>query len=386
MEDKHMRAAIFGVGTLFFQKRKWILQQYDIALLIDNDRNKQGLSINGQIIEGCDALLGAALDAVIVTPERNDEIINQLLEMGIPKEKIYILLGNLPTNFYDVFKCYKSLSTKLEKYAISSSQILVDYYEMLQLLPVTNPLSIINVQGGTWKVCYGDINILLASWGDVETFTEIFIYKDYNLSICQKSILLDIGMNIGLATLFFVQNPNIEKIYGFEPFPEIYKLAVNNFRANEKYKDKIIAYPYGLSNENANRYVHLFESNRGQSVLFQDLENGISIQLKKAGSELQRIASENPGRNLILKLDCEGSEYQIIADIDQQNIWPSIDAIIMEWHTYKDAGITYQEVINLVALLENKKYHCIQGFKNGTKLQGSGYIYALKMYKKEPSI
>ena len=61
---------------------------------------------------------------------------------------------------------------------------------------------------------------------------EIFHLNMYNFSLPHKSILIDIGMNVGFGSLYFASKPSIEKVFSYEIFPETYKLAIQNIDLN----------------------------------------------------------------------------------------------------------------------------------------------------------
>ncbi len=52
-------------------------------------------------------------------------------------------------------------------------------------------------------------------------FTDIFNNDNYNMNIGADSIIVDIGMNVGIATLFFALKQNVKKIYSYEPDPRV---------------------------------------------------------------------------------------------------------------------------------------------------------------------
>ncbi|MES1198160.1 MAG: hypothetical protein ABUL41_02680, partial [Chitinophagaceae bacterium] len=70
------------------------------------------------------------------------------------------------------------------------------------------------------------VNFLLSSRSDIYSALEVFGEDIYAYKFNKKLIAIDIGMNVGFASLFFSANDNIEKVYSFEPFEETYLLAL----------------------------------------------------------------------------------------------------------------------------------------------------------------
>ena len=75
---------------------------------------------------------------------------------------------------------------------------------------------------------------------------EIFLNKNYAVNFSRDAVLIDIGLNRGIASLFFATYPNIKKIYAFEPFKPTFELAKKNLELNLQLSEKIHAYNFGL--------------------------------------------------------------------------------------------------------------------------------------------
>src|SRR6185312_6672086 len=50
----------------------------------------------------------------------------------------------------------------------------------------------------------------------------------YNLIVPteKKIALIDIGMNVGITSLFYASKPNVEKVFSFEPFVPTFNMTV----------------------------------------------------------------------------------------------------------------------------------------------------------------
>lgn len=74
------------------------------------------------------------------------------------------------------------------------------------------------------------------------TIAVIFIKKDYG-NISDNSIIIDIGANIGVYSLFASQSKNTT-IYAYEPMPENYNLLKENISLNKLKKN---IFPFNLA-------------------------------------------------------------------------------------------------------------------------------------------
>lgn len=181
-----------------------------------------------------------------------------------------------------------------------------------------------------------DIRVLIRSKEDFELFYEIYILKPYSFSTNIKCNVIDVGMNIGYASLFFSSLPNVNKVYSFELVEETFERAENNFRLNDELAKKIIAHSYGLSiedNELTIPFAH--PGSVGASIINNlTLENDDRSSIVKVKDIIQVFTKllETDQMPLIVKFDCEGSEYELIDAIESAGLFKHIHIIMIEWH------------------------------------------------------
>ena len=165
----------------------------------------------------------------------------------------------------------------------------------------------------------------------------------------KRDVVLDVGMNIGDATLFFLKNSKTEKVYAYEPFQQTFINAQENL---DKYKDtgKVAMFQFGISGQNEIRRIGFNKDMTcGQSSLSQIRqktyeaycknalvkdENEIieQIEVRNVSEVFEPIISQYPQCNIILKMDCEGEEYAIMDELVGKKLLARIDFIMMEWH------------------------------------------------------
>ena len=103
-----------------------------------------------------------------------------------------------------------------------------------------------------------------------EIFIKNIYLPDY-LSIGENDIVLDIGANIGLFSLFAAKYTK-NKIFAIEPFPDNIKYLRNNIEINN-YQKIIKTYPIAISNYNGIKKLYLSEISGGH-LLFDHNING----------------------------------------------------------------------------------------------------------------
>jgi FkbM family methyltransferase len=205
---------------------------------------------------------------------------------------------------------------------------------------------------------------------------ELFSDNYYNISTARPCVLLDIGMNVGYASLYFSTFDNIKKVYGYEPFTDTFTIAKENFASNESFKKKIYPNNYGISNYTGTVNVPLLE---GGSVIASTEEsfiknhhihssNSIQVKVRDILEVLKEIKEENPGHDLALKIDCEGEEYNIFETMHAHNAFDRVVFFCVEWHFKGSARIKEIMLLNNFIVFDTPKslegeYGMIYGFR-----------------------
>ena len=103
-----------------------------------------------------------------------------------------------------------------------------------------------------------DMSIITRNIDEFNNIRDIFCADCYNYFLNDTSgeVVIDIGMNIGGASLYFLNKPNVIKVYSFEPFPDTFAEAEDNFKLNDVIgKERIEYLPYGISDISEHRRV-----------------------------------------------------------------------------------------------------------------------------------
>ncbi|GHV16875.1 hypothetical protein AGMMS49938_17260 [Fibrobacterales bacterium] len=187
-------------------------------------------------------------------------------------------------------------------------------------------------------------------------------------------IAIDIGMNIGLASLYLARKEFIKKVYSFEPFEPIFIQAKNNINNNPQISSKIEIFNFGLSDENKTIEVFFNSNLPGQMSSVNDrfsIDKNLPKQsaiLKKASEIIIPIFAKHKEK-IMLKIDCEGGEREILPDLQSSGLLKQVSVIIMEYHDnyYKP----------LVELLKESGFQT--KIYNQNYMEKVGMIYAEKL-------
>ncbi len=206
---------------------------------------------------------------------------------------------------------------------------------------------------------------------------EVFIKSEYNLILRADSVLIDIGMNRGAVSLRFAANEHIKKVYSYEPFGPTFEMAQKNLRLNPQLSEKIIANNFGLGRADVELELPYRDCATGamSTTYNTDVNEGSRTErvvVKEAAKVLGPILSEHAGRHVIVKCDCEGAEYEIFENLNEQGLVGGIDVVMMEYH--------FDGPDKLVDILTENGF-ALQ-VKVGSSKSRTGYIYGVRMAEK----
>lgn len=229
-----------------------------------------------------------------------------------------------------------------------------------------------------------DDNELLFKWDyhilNINSASVLFIINEILVSKCyqfrlpneQKVSIIDIGMNVGIASLYFASLPYVNEIFSFEPFNLTFEFALKNLSLNPKLSTKIHPMKYGLGSKA--QLIKSFFNNNNLGINSVVQKNQISdgptfsdiLEIKNASKEVNKILNDRPQDNFVIKLDAEGAEYKIIKDLFRHRLNSRIIGIIIEWH--KNGP---DEIENYLLKEDFKLY-------SSTLKQNTGLIYAFR--------
>jgi len=217
------------------------------------------------------------------------------------------------------------------------------------------------------------IEIRLNSTEELFIVNEIYVNKCYEFHSGKESVVMDIGMNVGLASLYFASRDDVVKVYSYEPFKPTFDLAQINLALNNEIESKVKLLNVGLGDKDKTLEVNYSNDYKGQvgihgielvkSKVTEVLKEEIVI--KNASNHLNNILLEHRGKAVIVKMDCEGAEFEIIPNWAENGLLNRVDLIMMEWHDQPE---------QLIVLLEKAGFKSIRVNHS----ENIGMIYAIQ--------
>ncbi len=244
----------------------------------------------------------------------------------------------LPADAY-VLECesiyLKKLALKMPKYA--SEPLVAGYGYAVELAEKAN--GVFRYHEGKIVLDIKGIQFIINDFEELFIVKEVFIEGCYNVFHPDNVIIIDIGMNVAIASLFLSAQSFIETIYAFELFPSTFDAALKNIALNKDTGYKIVPYKYGLGKEARKLTLPYSQQQKGSLGLYGLRKDTAyrhttmeEVEIKNASAEFSRIAAAHVGKSIVCKMDCEGAEYDIMEDLHENNALSKADIYMIEWH------------------------------------------------------
>lgn len=196
---------------------------------------------------------------------------------------------------------------------------------------------------------------------DYYYFLEYFLdesFQEFDINYSKRTVI-DIGSNVGDSCLFFAING--ADVYGYEPMKNLYDYSLEIKKLNPQLADKIHLFNFAVSD-----HVGELKIENLDSVLNYKDGESYTVEL----TTIDKILETNNIPADILKMDCEGAEFDIILNSDLSEF----KDIIFEHHS---------KLVNKNVHLLTEKLE-LQGFKinilefSTQKFEDYGLIHAYK--------
>lgn len=225
------------------------------------------------------------------------------------------------------------------------------------------------------------LTIEVVDHGSLVAFFDVFVSRSYSFFGSQKYVVVDVGTNVGLAALSFASRPDVEAVFTFEIVPSTYEVALRNFSRNPDVAKKITAYNFGLAATDDEFWINASIPNTATFSIPRTFSDPASyhdsqkVVTRNAGFIFDNVIKldESESISFVLKMDCEGSELDILRSMSANMVIERFSIIILEWHFDN-----YNEVKKL---LLKHEFILFEDRKNG-EAWSTGMIYAVRHMKR----
>ena len=202
---------------------------------------------------------------------------------------------------------------------------------------------------------------------DLMALTNVWMTNEYdieNSQIAENDTIIDIGAHIGLFSLLVSQFCKTGKIFSFEPINDNFNLLISNLKLNHAENIR----PFNLAVSKNTPSVNLFlNSDQSAHSIFSSDSESITVE----SISLQKIFDENKISSCkLLKLDCEGAEYEIIDSLPLE-YFNKIQNMAIEYHAADSKPELAEDLMSKIKnagfTIKTRSHHNDMGFLIATK-------------------
>ena len=191
----------------------------------------------------------------------------------------------------------------------------------------------------------------------VDTSVIIDHLKALKKELKDIKVIVDIGANQGLFVIAARQNFSNASIHAYEPNDQLKFILNQNLQV-------LKAMPYYEAVTRNDCKVLL---NFGATDLHTTAMNSAEGQV--VGTSFRKIINRAGGKIDVLKIDCEGGEWELLED---KGSWINVRSVTMEYHLWAKEGSTVESLIKILNMLgfriiENKRLSNSFGLITGIK-------------------
>ncbi len=182
----------------------------------------------------------------------------------------------------------------------------------------------LSMKDGIYHIPFNQKQVLLKGLEVPILAAELFFSEIYGLTSPEDKVVVDVGANIGDSSIYFSLR-GAKKVIAFEPYSGVFNLALQNIKINNLEKTiDIVQSAIGSKcgtltlDPNAESFSGsaLRNHNKGEKVPVLSLDEVITRYAVSDG---------------ILKMDCEGDEYDILLSAKNETLM-KFGEIILEYH------------------------------------------------------
>ncbi len=152
-----------------------------------------------------------------------------------------------------------------------------------------------------------------------------FMEEQYSWLDVKEKDVIDIGANIGDSAIYFALK-GAKHVYAFEPYPYSYELAMRNIKLNGL-QDKITMLNEGCGGKKKKIKIDASYKNFGGTDI-KNFKDGTNINITTLSQIVKRFDIIDEA---ILKIDCEGCEYEILLEAQNSDL-RKFKQIQIEYH------------------------------------------------------
>ena len=152
--------------------------------------------------------------------------------------------------------------------------------------------------------------------------SEIDSYNLDSIDFKDGDVVIDIGGKVGMVSLYLAKKYPFLKIYTFEPVKQNYENFLKNIELNNINKDIIKVFNLAITKDRRDVILTSPFNHSGGSNIYNHSNTSINLINENVKSITfdDIFANNNILKCKLLKIDCEGAEYEILYSANVENL------------------------------------------------------------------
>jgi FkbM family methyltransferase len=182
---------------------------------------------------------------------------------------------------------------------------------------------------------------------EVKWCLEEDLYGIESIAFHKNDIIIDVGANIGMVSLYIAKRFPSVKLLSYEPIPTNYFYLMENIRNNGVENIQAFSLAITKDRRDLDMIIHSETNTGGGTACLRNMKlEGHEYHRVKSITLDDIFISNNIERCRLLKIDCEGSEHEILRHAGVLN---KIDYLSAEFHinnTLESQGYNIEELVS----------------------------------------
>jgi len=187
-------------------------------------------------------------------------------------------------------------------------------------------------------------------------FREVVVYDTYEIAAMPEElgrapIIVDLGANAGYFSLFALAHMPDARVFAYEPLPGNLAVLERNRRENPALAERLIVFAKAVTGKPcASVEFHVQAANQVSMSASLDKRAlpGESRSVRVEATTLDQIIESNRLDAIdLLKIDCEGAEYEILFETPPRR-FDHIRRIVLETHVRPDLAWAHADLVKFL--------------------------------------
>lgn len=170
-------------------------------------------------------------------------------------------------------------------------------------------------------------------------------YRISGIKFQEGDVVIDIGANVGIFSIYLARRFPFLKIYSFEPVKESYDSFLRNIHKNGVADNVITLVNKAVTKDGRNVTMFMYDRSTACSTMSENPEVWFrgAPQTNIHSSNIQSITLDGIFNEFqidhckLLKIDCEGCEYEVLSSTSE-DVFKKIEILRGEFHKLVDKG------------------------------------------------